>query len=533
MGAFFVYILKSSFCLALFYLFYRLLLSRDTFHRFNRLALLSLLVLSCVVPLIEVTSGSVSEVNQPFLSLEDLLLMASMNGQIEAEQAGRGSVGWRDVLFLVYIIGVCFFILRSVWSLFQLRSLIRKSTVSTGVDGIRIARHNEKTAPFSWLNYIVISEEDLQENGREILTHERAHIRLRHSVDLLIADICIFLQWFNPAAWLLKRELQNIHEYEADESVIKEGIDAKHYQLLLIKKAVGTRLYSMANSLNHSSIKKRITMMLQKKSSPWARAKYLYVLPLAAVAIAAFARPEVSNELNELSEAKVTNLSAITKADEVKSSKNMENPPQTPEKQVLQVAEKMPEYPGGMAELMKFISTTVQYPKESHENGEQGRVIVQFVVEKDGTVTNPKVLKSVTPALDAEALRVVKLMPKWKPGMNKGKAVAVKFSVPISFRLDGGSLKPAEGKSVSESSADEKPDFDIKKVSYLEVDAPNPAKKPLVIVDGKRVGNEIPSTIPANMISEVQILKGGEDLAKFGEAGKNGVVLITTREAKK
>ncbi len=250
--------------------------------------------------------------------------------------------------------------------------------------------------------------------------------------------------------------------------------------------------------------------MLQKKSSPWARAKYLYVLPLAAVAIAAFAHPEVSNELNELSEAKVTNLSAITKADEVKSSKNMENPPQTPEKQVLQVAEKMPEYPGGMAELMKFISTTVQYPKESHENGEQGRVIVQFVVEKDGTVTNPKVLKSVTPALDAEALRVIKLMPKWKPGMNKGKAVAVKFSVPISFRLQGDPQKPAEKKS----------------------EAKDADKKPLYVVDGKQVGYAIPSDITAEMIESMTVLKDKPALETFGEAGKNGVILITTKKAK-
>ena len=124
------------------------------------------------------------------------------------------------------------------------------------------------------MKFVVISEKDLKENREEILTHEYAHIRKRHSIDLLIADICIFFQWFNPASWLLKQELQNIHEFEADESVIAQGIDAKKYQLLLIKKAVGTRLYSMANSFNHSSLKKRITMMLKKKSNPWARLKY-------------------------------------------------------------------------------------------------------------------------------------------------------------------------------------------------------------------------------------------------------------------
>ena len=168
-------------------------------------------------------------------------------------------------------------------------------------NGTTLVVHEQEIAPFSWMKYIVISRKDLEENGREILIHEAAHIRHRHSIDLLVADICIFFQWFNPGAWLLKQELQNIHEYEADETVINEGVNAKEYQLLLIKKAVGTRLYSMANSFNHSKLKKRITMMLKEKSNPWARLKYLYVLPLAAIAVTAFARPEISEKMEEIS----------------------------------------------------------------------------------------------------------------------------------------------------------------------------------------------------------------------------------------
>ena len=141
-----------------------------------------------------------------------------------------------------------------------------------------------------------------EESGEEILTHEMAHIRARHSVDMLICSFCVILQWFNHAVWLLKQELENIHEYEADESVINHGIDAKHYQLFLIKKAVGSqRFTSMANRFNHSKLKKRITMMLKRKSNPWARLKYLYVLPLTAVAVVAFARPEISRELGTVS----------------------------------------------------------------------------------------------------------------------------------------------------------------------------------------------------------------------------------------
>jgi len=138
----------------------------------------------------------------------------------------------------------------------------------------------------------------------------------------LLVDVCILIQWFNPAAWLLKQELQTIHEYEADDTVLACGVNARDYQMLLIKKAVGARLYSIANNLNHSSLKKRITMMIKKKSNPWARAKYLYVLPLAAMAVVAFARPEVSNELDEISSVKVNDLTSIVKAEEVKSVEN-------------------------------------------------------------------------------------------------------------------------------------------------------------------------------------------------------------------
>ena len=321
MGAFFVYILKSSVCLAVFYLFYRLLLSKETFHRFNRFALLGILLLSCIVPFMEVTVKEPTEVHQQFLTFEELLLTVGVS---PVEEAGNimlvSDFTWREMLLLVYLSGIVFFLIRTVWSLFRMLHLIRDSRIVSRENGITIIAHRKNIAPFSWMKFVLISETDLLENGTEILVHEVAHIRKRHSIDLLVADICIFFQWFNPASWLLKQELQNIHEYEADECVINQGIDAKKYQLLLIKKAVGTRLYSMANSFNHSSLKKRITMMLKEKSSPWARLKYLYVLPLAAIAITAFARPEVSTELDEISAVKVNDLTAIVKAEEVKSA---------------------------------------------------------------------------------------------------------------------------------------------------------------------------------------------------------------------
>ena len=319
MGTLFVYILKSSVCLAVFYLFYRLLLSRETFHRFNRFALLGILLLSCVLPLVEISVERQTEIHHTMMTLEQWLLLANA-AEMDTVPEPVQEITWVQVALALYLLGILFFAFRNIYSLCRLLLLLRsgKKEVAgkyiNSKDKVTLIVHERDIAPFSWMKYIVISRKDLNENGREILIHELAHIHHRHSWDLLVADVCIFFQWFNPASWLLKQELQNIHEYEADETVIKEGVDAKQYQLLLIEKAVGTRLYSMANSFNHSKLKKRITMMLKEKSSPWARLKYLYVLPLAAVAVTAFARPEVSEKAEEISR-----TSAVPEREQVNS----------------------------------------------------------------------------------------------------------------------------------------------------------------------------------------------------------------------
>lgn len=547
MGIFFVYILKSSVCLAAFYLFYRLLLSRETFHRFNRVALLSILLLSCLLPLVEVTVEKQTEVHQTMMTLEQWLMLADMMNTAEVMdlQAEEVTVTWIQVALLVYLAGILFFALRNGYSLLKLGGLLksgRKENLSkyTG-DGEKVTLivHEHDIAPFSWMKYIVISKKDLDENGREILIHELAHIQNRHSWDLLVADICIFFQWFNPASWLLKQELQNIHEYEADETVIEKGVDAKQYQLLLIKKAVGTRLYSMANSFNHSKLKKRITMMLKEKSNPWAKLKYLYMLPVAAIAVTAFARPEISETAEEISAVKVNDLTAIVEA---KVTKTIEEavqvstvlkdtakpvevkyiPAEVGDKlqgsPVFEMVEQMPEFPGGgMSAALEYIQKNMQYPESAKENGTQGRVTVQFVVDKAGNVTEPKVLRPVDKELDAEAIRLVKSMPKWKPGMQKGQAVAVKFTMPVLFRLEGGEMKNSQVAVSSKST-----DF------FIEgMDAP------LYVVDGKEVTSSIMSALNVNKIEAMTVLKNESATELYGEKGKNGVILITLKGSDK
>ena len=316
MGIFFVYILKSSVCLTIFYLFYKLLLSRDTFHRFNRIALLSLIMLSVIIPFCEITLEEATAIQRPVMDLENLLAAVSM--RTSAESASQPV--WLRVMVIAYIIGGILTLCQFAYSFYALFRLMRQGTPKL-VDGIHLILMDQPVVPFSWMRTIVISRKDFEESGIEIMTHEMAHIKARHSIDLLISEICILFHWFNPSVWLLRQELQNIHEYEADESVLNQGVDAKRYQLLLIKKAVGAqRFTSMANSFNHSKLKKRITMMLKEKSSPWARMKYLYVLPVAAITLTAFAHPEISNELNEISTIKVNDITSILDAKGVNNS---------------------------------------------------------------------------------------------------------------------------------------------------------------------------------------------------------------------
>ena len=222
MGTFIVYILKSAVCLAAFYLFYKWLLSRETFHRFNRLALLGVLAFSLALPWVEVSVERPAPIQQPVQTLEQFFMPADVSGVADEEQPGTAL--WLQALLIIYGMGVVFFLVRNLWSLGRLAVLLRSGRLERVEDylpqggrGIKLVVHDRQIAPFSWMRFIVISRKDLEENGREILIHERAHIRLGHSWDVLLADLCCFVQWFNPAAWLLKRELQSVHEYEADE----------------------------------------------------------------------------------------------------------------------------------------------------------------------------------------------------------------------------------------------------------------------------------------------------------------------------
>ena len=304
MPTFLLYSLKAAGCLAVFYLFYKLLLSRDTLHRMNRVLLCGVLLLSFLLPLCVITvekelpgvSAAGIDVIPESYFRRDMVFENRIPDDtrdlmiIEEPEPAPEPFDWGVLLGIIYFAGMFATLGWTVCNIVRVVRMTRRGRRIPLGNGSVLVLSNRIRAPFSWMKYVVMSEEDYACGGGTILVHEQAHQRLGHSWDLLLVDLLGCLQWFNPAMWLLRVELRAVHEYEADEQVLRCGVDAKDYQMLLIKKAVGGRWYSIANSLNHSNLKNRITMMLRKRSSRWARAKALYVLPLACLALGAFAQ---------------------------------------------------------------------------------------------------------------------------------------------------------------------------------------------------------------------------------------------------
>ena len=422
----FIYQLKVGLCLIAFYLLLKLLLSRETLHRAYRLSLLSAVVLSVLLPLLHVSLPQPSALGQGLVYVEGIIAEAQPSATAAAQ-----TMSWSWLVscaYIIYITGIVAALLWQVLSHWRLHQLLRQGSTRRLADGTWLHVVPGSVSPFSFFRHIVISEQDYHDNPREILTHEQAHIHLHHSLDVLLLNVLVALQWWNPAAWLLRRELMLVHEYEADEAVLQRGVDARQYQLLLIRKSVGNQLFSMANNLNHQSLKKRISMMTRKRSSRWQQLRLLAVVPVAAVL--AMACGQKNDKPDEPLTVGVEVPSEGTSPEMVVvgyESAEADN--------VFDVVEQMPEFPGGTTELMKYLSQNLKYPKEAEAANEQGRVIVTFIVEPDGTPTSARVVQSVSPLLDAEALRVVQTMPKWTPGMQNGKTVRVKYTVPVSFKL--------------------------------------------------------------------------------------------------
>ena len=414
-----IYQIKVGICLVAFYLLWKLLLSRETFHRFNRVALLVVMALALVLPWVKLSLDTSVPVVSRMVVLDEIIVGPSGVAQPQAIASSWTVMGLVTMFYFIGMAMVAAWLLHSQWSL---RRLLRKGRKESLPGGVTLHIVPGDQSPFSYFKHIVISEQDYRGNPREILIHEQAHIALRHSWDVMFLGLITLFQWWNPAAWLLCRELRQVHEYEADMAVLNQGVDAKQYQLLLIRKSVGDQLFSMANNFNYQSLKKRIRMMTMNKSSRWNRLRALAVVPVIALALLAFANPttETADELVVVAY----------------------NQPEVSQ-EVYESVEQMPEFPGGMEAMMKFLQMNIQYPANAAKNNVEGRVVLQFVIEKDGQIGDIKIARSVDPELDAEALRVVKSMPNFIPGRHNGKAVAVWYTIPISFKLQGEPQKQA------------------------------------------------------------------------------------------
>ena len=604
MSALLLYSIKSAIVLSMLYLPYMLMLRRESFFRFNRLILLGILLLSLVLPLCNIPWMSLD--HQPVVQAAQLQMLelgipvhVLPEVQVLAEGAASQGISRFSVFFLVsliYIIGMVALLLMRLWQIARLQFGLRRGVLwHNDEQGVRIYCHSGDVAPFSWMRNIVINEKDYDEAGREIVLHEMGHIQGRHSWDVVLLTLVQMLQWWNPLCYVLGISLRDVHEYEADNFVLEQGVSAQGYQLLLIRKAVGSGGYPFANSFNHSLTKKRITMMKKSKSNPWMKSKALYVIPVAALALSAFATPKfvapieetvtklegkgtensanlqvLEQEMNPAAQKDMTQSSTenvileevkqqdtegrplfvlngkiyeIPKdaAKDINSEEQLTkllniDPEDVESITVLQkdaatakwgdkgangailintkskddvkdLVKKLPgaemdgdgnitvngksvakimlndkevfnnndtiynvvkeraKFPGGDPECFKFLSMNIRYPKLCQQFGVQGRVIISFVVEKDGSITEikklrgpgmelseidvtsykeknpesteePKVGQDLGELLYEEGVRVLKAMPKWEPAKDKdGNIVRSRFNLPIQFRL--------------------------------------------------------------------------------------------------
>jgi TonB family protein len=384
--------------------------------------------------------------------------------------------------------------------------LVHRSERYPQADGTTLCVVHGDVPPFSFCSYIVMNHSDYEAHEAAVLAHERGHIRQHHSCDVLLVDLLTALQWFNPAMWMLRQDLRAIHEYEADGAVLSQGINARQYQYLLITKAASIGGYSIANGISHSTLKNRIAMMLHKKSPRSSFLKLLALIPIVGVALALNAET-VYDYVYQQPQKKIIKKgkkNTTVKTDTVNElvvvappaqpqqvePVEMPNPLKVDQKKdrAFDVVEEMPQFPGGPSALYEYLAANIRYPKAAHKAGVQGRVILTFVVEKDGSISGTEVVKSVSPLLDAEAVRVINAMPNWVPGRQNGKVVRVKYAVPVSFMLqDDSPKKMTEGGTFNTN------EYDIE-------------------VDGKLVDIETLKTItPANIESmDVQKPKDGQ-----------------------
>ena len=417
MNEFIRYLLLSAACITALYLAYQLFLRRDTFFMMNRVYLISAAVLSMIMPLFPFRFSFGGTLDPVIVLLEPVLITP---GNIS--EATQGNLEWFGILTVIYFTGVAIFGLRFLVQLVQLLLLVRRNGI-THRDGLNLVLVDRGYSPFSFFHFIFIKKDQLgNDRLSAVIEHEKVHMRQLHSADLVATELLTIIQWFNPFAWLLQRSVKAVHEYLADEGVLRKGVSGSDYSRLIFDQTLGIQVNNLTNNFNVSLIKKRIAMISKSRSAKTARLKALFALPVLLPVIFLF-------------------------------SDGPGNPAFPQEKQIAQQQEKvsspqsgtvhkevanMPQYPGGMDAMVAFLVKNMQYPEKAKKDTVTGVVYVNFIVETDGSISHVKITRGIGSGCDEEAVRVVSLMPKWKPGSEKdGKPLRVAFTLPIKFSLDG------------------------------------------------------------------------------------------------
>lgn len=416
-------LIKINVMLAALCLLYLALFRRDTFFRWRRASLLLIYAFVAIYP---IASNLRWHVNTPVAGSVDDGIKTVWMQAVEVDAGVAYSLyDFKPLLVNIWLVVAALLALRLLWQIGTIVWLAWKSE-SGVIEGVKVRFTQEEGSPFSFFHWIFINKKMLQEPClHEVLLHERTHVRQWHSVDVLVGEVACILCWFNPFAWILRREVRVNLEYLADQSVVDKGHDVRTYQYHLLALTYQGSVATLSNNFNVLPLKQRIKMMNKQRSKSIGRIKYLLLLPVCALLFMMSSTPVSAQSTKSTTHPDGSVTIKYGGKDMVIKAAGED---------AYQVVEEMPEFPGGMKALMDYLSTNVKYPEAAKQAGISGRVTTAFVVGEDGVIRDVKVVRSVSPELDAEAIRVMSSMPKWKPGKQDGKPVPVRYTVPVNFR---------------------------------------------------------------------------------------------------
>ena len=437
MGTITAYAMSVAIILAIEYIVYKCLLANATFYRFNRGVLLACYAIAlAAVPAGDFLGRILAESGTA--PAAGAISISGIKAELAGAPAQASGAGIWHAIPLIYLAGAALIALLTIYSYIKMARIIRSGEKRMTEDAV-IVIANTTVSPFSWGRYLVVSPADA--DNRLIIEHELIHIRNRHSLDLIFAQLFIIFNWFNPVAWLMRRELSAVHEYDVDRRILNSGVKASDYQMLLIRKTVGPGFQSIANSLNHSQLKNRLTMMLKSKSKS---ARYLCaaaLLPAALLAAAMTDFPAVASTIRNVAAVsydKVSEISAPAQEAEALPAETAVTETVSDKSEPVTSAEVMPHYPGGERALLQALMSELKYPETPLKEGIGGHTVVSFTVTKNGTIDDIKIRKSSgNEELDTEAVRAIKagITEKWSPGTVVGEPVDCLYTLPVKFSL--------------------------------------------------------------------------------------------------